>query len=228
MQHSTSVWIHTTKAKHTPKTTALVVFKALCTLYMKPLWTAKWSNCAKIHALCTGNKALLTQKFDLSRMCTTQSRETCALTPALSCHLFFSGKKKTQNTAKYDIFSVLSVPVWRSRPTKIRISVSQQHSKLRFKHEKGRFYETSATCPECASIRLVRFHSSAHTARKRKTWWKAQVRCYIRIFGNRTSNQDGLLHDPTVSKVTYNPQITKLPWTTSTTSRMCTAVPRTL
>ena len=35
---------------------------------------AKWWNCAQIHALCTGNKVFLTQKLELSRMCTTQSR----------------------------------------------------------------------------------------------------------------------------------------------------------
>ena len=47
----------------------------------------------------------------------------------------------------------------------------------------------------------------------------------ICVSAQRTSNQDLLLRDPTVSKVTHYPQITKFPWPTS---RMCSAVPRAL
>ena len=63
------------------------------------------------------------------------------------------------------------------------------------------------------------------TARKQKLWWKGRFLCYLRLSAKRTSNQDGLFHDPTASKVTQYPQITKFPWRTS---RMCNALPRAL
>ena len=46
----------------------------LCILDLKPRGPGKWSNCAQIHAICTKEKVFLTQKIDLSRICTTQSR----------------------------------------------------------------------------------------------------------------------------------------------------------
>ena len=72
MQHSTSAWIHIRKTKHTPNSTVSVLFKAQCTLDLKPRGPAKWSNCAKYLALCTGNKDFQKQKFGLSIMCTSQ------------------------------------------------------------------------------------------------------------------------------------------------------------
>ena len=85
-----------------------VLYKPLCTLDMNPRGAAKWANCAQIHALCTGNKVLMTQKFDLSTMCTTQSHvlyspwNTCrAVLPALWCRLLFTlypWQKEKQNT----------------------------------------------------------------------------------------------------------------------------------
>ena len=74
MQHSTSVWINIRKAKHTTNSTPLVVSKAPCALDLKPEGAPKFPNCTKIRALYKGNKVFLTQKFDLSRLCTTQSR----------------------------------------------------------------------------------------------------------------------------------------------------------
>ena len=74
---------------------------------------------------------------------------------------------------------------------------------------------TSATCPECALFRLVQQRPSpwpyAHTARKRKIWWKTRFRCYLRLSAQRTWNQDGLLRDATLSKVTHHQPITKFP-----------------
>ena len=66
-----------------------------------------------------------------------------------------------------------------------------------------------------------------NTARKRRTWWKAQFRCLFRLSSRLTkeSNQDGLRRDPDASKVTHYPQITIFRWPTS---RMCTAFPRAL
>ena len=107
--------------------------------------------------------------------------------------------------------------------------VRQLYPKLLIMHKKWRFRDTSASCLECAPICFARCRPScytprpySHTARMRKIWWKARFRCYLRLSPLRTSNQDLVLRDPSVSKVTHYPQITKLPWRTS---RMCSAVP---
>ena len=70
MQHSTFVKVHIRKRKHTKNSTISVLFQALCTLDLKLRGDDKWSNCVQIHALCTGSKIFLTQKFELSKMCT--------------------------------------------------------------------------------------------------------------------------------------------------------------
>ena len=46
MQHSNSVLMHIRKRSNTVS----VLFKALCTLDLKPRGPAKWSNSSKIHA----------------------------------------------------------------------------------------------------------------------------------------------------------------------------------
>ena len=94
-------------------------------------------------------------------------RETCAERFLLHYSVAFfspyiSRRKKTKN-----IFSVKSVPVCRSRPTKICISVCQLYPKLRIMVKKGRFHHTlvqlvqtvhrSASC----AIGHVLLHSSA-------------------------------------------------------------------
>ena len=73
---------------------------------------------------------------------------------------------------------------------------------------------TTAKCPGCAPIRLLHQRPScftprpyAHTARKRKIWWKTRFRCYLRFTAQRTWNQHRLPRDPIVSKVTHYPQI---------------------
>ena len=45
----------------------------------------------------------------------------------------------------------------KTRPTKIRMSVSQLYPMLRMMHKKLPLNDTSATCPECAPIRFVRY-----------------------------------------------------------------------
>ena len=68
-----------------------------------------------------------------------------AVPPALWCRLLFTiypRQKENQKYIKHDIFSVLCAPVWRSRPTKICMSVSQLYSKLRIMHNKWRFHDT--------------------------------------------------------------------------------------
>ena len=106
-------------------------------------------------------------------------------------------QKEYQKHPKYCIFSLLSLPVCRTRKTKIRISASQLYPKLRNMHKKGRFHDTPVQLVQ----NVHRFASSAigrrvillHTARKRKTWWKAQFRFYLRLSPQRTSNE---LRDP--------------------------------
>ena len=58
------------------------------------------------------------------------------------------------------IFSFLSVPMCRTRPTKICIYVSQLYPKLRIMDKKGRFHDTSAICQEWAPIRLLPYRPS--------------------------------------------------------------------
>ena len=197
MKHSTSVCIHIRKAKHTPKSTSLVVFKALCTLDLKPGVTAKWSNCAKIHALCWGNKfswhkTLTCPECAQFSLVYFSVPGPCAEQLLLHysvafCSPYIFAKKKTQNTVKYDVFSVLSVHVWRTRSTKIRFSVSQQYSMWRIMYKEGRFHDTTVLLVQnvhrFASYPLgqVILHSSAYTAQKRKTWLKARFLCYLRL-----------------------------------------------
>ena len=152
LQHSPSVGIHIRKAKQTPNSTVSVLFKALCTLHLKPRLPAKWSNCAQIYALCTGNKDFLTQMFELSRVCTTQSEvrsspwNMCRAIPAAQWYHFlltkYTWQKEIQKHPKYHIFSVISVHVCRTRPTKVHISVSQLYPKLRSIHNKECFHDT--------------------------------------------------------------------------------------
>ena len=66
--------------------------------------------------------------------------------------------------------------------------------------ERTFLWHTSAICPECETIRLVRNWPS-HVSRKRNRWWKARFRCYLRLSAQRISNQDGLHRDPTVKKM---------------------------
>ena len=140
MQDSTSEWIHIRKAKHTPNSTVLMVFKNMCTLDLKLGGAAKCSKCAKIRGLCTGNKVFLTkiwlvQNVHNSISCTVvsmkhvQSSYSYTIASPFVHHTSLAEKKP--NTLIHDLFSVLSVRVSRTRPTKICISVSQQYSKLR-------------------------------------------------------------------------------------------------
>ena len=238
MQHSTSVWMHIIKANHTPNSTVLVLFKALCTLDLKQRGTAKGSNCAQIHALCKkkltvpDTKVWIVHNVHNSVSCIVVSMKFCRAVPsALLCRLFFTiypYQKKKQKHPKCDIFSVISVPVCRTRPTKIRISVRELYPKLRIIKKNGRFHDTPLQLVQkkhrfdLYAIDQVMLSCSANAARKLKTWWKTLFRCYLRLSAQRTSNQDDLLRDPYVSKVTHYPQITKCQWPTS---RMCTALP---
>ena len=201
MQYSASVWIHIRKSKHKPNSTVLVLLKDLCTLDVKPRRAAKWWDCAEIHALCTkycfpDTKVWIAQNIHNSVSCTL-----------VSIKHSLRGKKK--KNPKCDFFSLLSVPVCRTRPTKIRISVSKVHSNLRIMDKKGRFYDTPKEIVQnmhrfaSGSIGQIMLYSSAHAARKRKASWKGRLRYYLRVSAQKASNQDGLIRDPTVTKVTH-------------------------
>ena len=116
------------------------------------------------------------------------------------CSPYIPGRKKNTKHAKCHIFSVISVPVCRTRPTMIRISVSQLDRKLRIMEE-GRFHDTPVELLQnvhrftsCAILQVM-LNCSAHAARKRKTWFKALFRCYLCLSTHRTSKQDRLLRD---------------------------------
>ena len=151
MLYSNSVWMHIRKAKHTPNSTVSVFFKAPCTLDLNPSEPAKWSKSAQIYAVWTRNKDFLTEKFDLCRMCTScvvygSVHESCAegfLLPysVNFCWPYIPGSVNEKHP-KYHIFSAISVPVCRTRPTMIHVSISQLYTKLRSIHKKGRFHDT--------------------------------------------------------------------------------------
>ena len=114
-----------------------MLFVALCTLDLRPRVAAKWSNCEPIRALRTGNivfhakKASLVQNVHNSVSC-TESPWTCAERLILHHSAAFyspyiTDRKKTKN---------------RTRPTKIRISVSKLYRKFRIMNKKGRLYDT--------------------------------------------------------------------------------------
>ena len=129
-------------------------------VFFNPLYTVPETKGygAQIHAICKRHKVFLTQ-FDLSGICTTRSRvQYCSVhetyASCSSCTFVLLQKEK-QKHPKYCIFSLLSVPVCRTRPIKIRISASQLYPKLRIMHKKGRFHDTPVKRPECAPIRIV-------------------------------------------------------------------------
>ena len=78
--------------------------------------------------------------FQLYRMCTYAEGFLLHYCVALFSP-YISGRKKTKNTKKYHILSLISVPLWRNRPAKIRSSLSQMYEKLRSIQKKGRFHD---------------------------------------------------------------------------------------
>ena len=83
--------------------------------------------------------------------------------------------KRNQKHPRYAIFRVLSVPVCRARPTKIRMSESQLYPKLRRIHKKWRLHDTPVQLIQnvhrfdsCA-IGQIMLHSTALFPYSRKT-----------------------------------------------------------
>ena len=158
-----------------------------------------------------------------------QSGSSCTIVSPL-IHRKSQAERKQKQT-KYDIFSVLSVPMCRTRPTKFRISVSQMSPKLRIMDKKGRFHDT----PVQLVLNVYRFTSCRigqfmlHSAlcpysTKAKNMVKSTVSVLFASLCKKRPRTK-LFRDPTVSQVMHNPHITKFLWPTS---RMCTAVPRAL
>ena len=95
-----------------------------------------WSNLFTLHRK---------QRFPDTNASIVQNVHICRGVPsALFCRLFFTicpFQKENPKHPKYCIYSVISVPVWRTRPTKIRISVRQLYPNLLITHKKGRFHD---------------------------------------------------------------------------------------
>ena len=86
----------------------LVFFKALCTLDPKSREDAKWSNRVLIHIMqrkqsFSDTKVWIVQNVHDSGSCTVVLFTT------------YPWQKGNEKHLKYDIFSVLSVPLWRNR-----------------------------------------------------------------------------------------------------------------
>ena len=107
------------------------------------------------------------------------------------------------------------------------------HKVTHYAHETTFPWHQFSLSRRCTDSLRAQKHKTCYTirpysykARKRKICWKAHFRCYLRLFAERMSNQDGLLRDQSVTKVTLS--IRNSLWTTSAPLRMCTAVPRAL
>ena len=170
---------YSTKAKDMVKNAVSMLFASLSTKDQDVLLgdptvskVQRYKQITKFPWNTARDKVWLVQNVHNSGSCSVvfmkhvQSCYSCTIvSPCLS-------KKKTQTTLKYDIFGVHSVPVFRSSAT-IRISVSQQYSKLRYMHKEGRFHDASVSWNlhrfALCGISQVMFHPSAHTVRQRKT-----------------------------------------------------------
>ena len=98
--------------------------------------------------------------------------------------------------------------------------VSQLYQKLRIMDKKGRFHDKPAQLVQnvhrfaLSAISPVMLHSSAWCpySTKAKNMVKSTVSVLLAGLEKKTSKLDGLLRDPTVSKVTHYPQKTKFRW----------------
>ena len=125
-----------------------------------------------------------------------QSGSSCTIVSPFVHHLSFAEKK-----TKCDIFSAISVAVCRTRPTKIRISVSQLYPKLRNIHMKRYFRDTPGQLVQnvhrfawCALGRLMLDSSALCT-------YSTEAKTMLK---NTAWNQDGLLPNPTVNSLCTN------------------------
>ena len=139
--------------KNMPNTLLSVLFKPLCTLKLKPRDAPKWSNCAQFHALCTGNKVLLTKKCPECAQLSLlywSVHEICAERFLLHYSVAFCSpyinrrcnfRTCLQNSSHKDSHvSKATVP-----------KVTHYAQKTTFP------WHISLNCPECAMIRLVHY-----------------------------------------------------------------------
>ena len=144
-------------------------YLSLFTLYLKPSVAATSSNCAQIHAICTRNKVLLTQKIDLSRMCTTQSRvhysETCPELFLLhySVAFCFLTERKPKTSKIWPFQSTIRTSVQNSSNQDSHLRKPTVPKVMHFAQERTFSWHTSATRPECAPIHLLRYRPSCYT-----------------------------------------------------------------
>ena len=132
MQFSTSIWIHIRKAKDTPNSTVSVLFKALCTLDLKPRGAAVIELCPNscimhMKQSFLDTKVWLLQNVHISVSCIVVSKK----------RVFLCGELVQQRFASH-------------KPTLPKVTP----------HRKQRTFpwHTSATFPVCASFRLMHRH----------------------------------------------------------------------
>ena len=209
----------------------------MCTLDPK-LWG--WSNCANSRIMQTkqtfpDEKVWIVQNVHHSVSCTVvfvkhvQSGYSCTIvSPFVHDFQLAEIKPKTLYIWHFQFTFRTCVKNSSNQDSHIRKPTVPKFT--HYAQEMTLPWHTSGTCPECAPIRLVMLHSTALCPfrTKAKEMVNARFRCYLRLSAQISSNQDGLLRDPTVTKVKHYPQITKFPWTTSASCRRCTAVPRAL
>ena len=125
---------YTSGKQNTPNSTISVLFKALCTLDLKP-------NSYIMHKKINfpDTKAWFVQNVHNSVHKTWWERFLLHYIFSF-CSPYTSGRKQNKKHKKCDIFSVISVPLCRTRPSKIRISISELYAKLQAMEKKGRVH----------------------------------------------------------------------------------------
>ena len=220
MQFSTSVWMHQETKAHANSTVS-VIFIAICTLDLKPRGAYVIELCPNSCIMHRKQSFLDTKVWLVQNMLNTvsctvvsmkhvQSGCSCAIVSSFIHHISLAERKPQH--PKYHVFIAILAPVWGTRPTK-----------------KGRFHDTPvqlvrnvrrfASCVMLHSSELCTYRTIA------KNMVKITVSLLFASLCRKTWKQDWLFRGPSFSEVTHYAQIMKFPWPTS---RMCTAVHRTL
>ena len=218
------------------------LFNALCTLDLKSTEDAEWSKCVHIHVMQRKESFPDTKVWNVQNMhhlvsCTVvlmkhmQSVYSC--TTVSPFFTIYHCRKKTKN--KLNITFSVHFPHLCAELVRTRFAYPKANSTQSYALCIGN--DVSVTPVEliqnmqrfvsCA-IGQVMLRSSAlclYSTKAKNMLKSFFFRCHLRLCAQRTSNQDGLLRDSTMSKVTRCPQITKFPWSTS---RMCSVLSRAL
>ena len=157
---------------------------------------------------------------------------------------YIPDRKENEKHHIHDVFSVLFVPMCRTRPTKIRMPVSQLYLKLRIMHKKGRFHDTPlqikhvhriASCAIDIHVKLHPWRTKAKNKVKRPRPYALKagkkkhgkkhdfgVICVSLHKGRRTRMTSSVIQLQAKSRILHKK---RCQWPTS---RMCTSMPRAL